>query len=364
MAVVGLLAIITMMVFLIMAVIAKFRKSGGTKRYLLYALISFGAMFIAMIIDISNDEDVPSSSSTEVSTEAEKEKPKEVKKEIILTIDEKPESVLLKTESATIKGSTENADDLKINNEEVALSDDGKFEHQIKLEKGRNDIEIVAISLDDGRMEKVEEISILRVNPTLTLNVEDATSKSNTFKIEGSTEPEAKVIVYKGDKEVANATSNSEGDFGAEVDTTDEGEHKFTVKVSKEDYQDFESNVTVTRELSEEEKAAAKRASAQTIPFSKLEKNPDRLAGEYVKYKGQIVQILEEGESTTIRMSVTQESYGWSVKDIIMVQYDDLTDFVEEDVVTVYGEIFGGHTYQSTAGWDISIPLVYADSVE
>lgn len=361
MAIVGAVAIIIMMVFLVMAGIAKLRKNGSPKRYLLLALSSFGVMVIAMIIDISNDGNVPS--STEVSTEkVEKEKPKE--KEITLTIDEKPERVLLKTEAATIHGTTKNADTLKINNKDVALSEDGTFEHEIKLVEGDNNITLIASNSDKDLTEKVESILIVRQNPPSVLNVGDATSKSNKFRIEGSTEFEANVTVFKGDKEVANVKSNSDGDFGAEVDTVEEGKHEFTVKVSKEDYQDSEENVTITRELSEKEKAAAKRASAQTIPFSKLEKNPDRLAGEYVKYQGQIVQILEEGESTTIRMSVTQESYGWSVKDIIMVQYYGLTDFVEEDVVTVYGEIFGSHTYQSTAGWDISIPLIMADSVE
>ncbi|MFB5285434.1 hypothetical protein [Peribacillus sp. Hz7] len=334
------------------------RKNGKVKKNLLYALISFAAIFVAVIIDIANDPEVPS--STEVSKETEeKEKPKE--KEITLTIDEKPEKVLLKTETATILGSTKNAETLKINDEDVTLSEDGKFKHDVKLEKGENNIKIVATNSDK---EKVEEISILRENPTLTLEVNDSTSKSSEFELKGKTETDTKVVVYKGDQEITNTISNDDGEFSVKVNTEKEGKHEFTVKVSKTDYNDSEKSVKITRELSEKEKAAAKRASAKTIEFKRLEKNPDRHAGEYVKYQGEIVQILEEGNSTTLRLSVTKESYGWSMNDIIMVQYDDLTDFIEDDVVTVYGTVFGGYSYKSQAGWDITVPLIMTDSVE
>ena len=50
--------------------------------------------------------------------------------------------------------------------------------------------------------------------------------------------------------------------------------------------------------------------------------------------------------------------------DIIFVEYAGLTEFVEDDVVTVYGEIYGTYSYTSQAGWEISLPGLIADSIE
>ncbi|MBR8646364.1 hypothetical protein KEH51_29255 [[Brevibacterium] frigoritolerans] len=83
-----------------------------------------------------------------------------------------------------------------------------------------------------------------------------------------------------------------------------------------------------------------------------------------MKYTGQIVQILEGDGSTNIRLAVSKDSYGWSYDDIIYIEYDGTTDFVDEDVVTVYGEIYGDYSYTSQAGYEIHLPGMIAESVE
>ncbi|WP_338452531.1 hypothetical protein R4Z09_12010 [Niallia oryzisoli] len=109
---------------------------------------------------------------------------------------------------------------------------------------------------------------------------------------------------------------------------------------------------------------AAKRSTAKTIDFPHLEKNPDRYAGEYVTYTGEIVQILEGNGTTNIRLSVTKESYGYSYNDLVFVEYAGYTDFVEGDIVTIYGTVYGSYSYESQAGYNISLPGIIADSVE
>ena len=86
---------------------------------------------------------------------------------------------------------------------------------------------------------------------------------------------------------------------------------------------------------------------------------------DYVKYTGKILQISEGLFKTSIRLSVTKSSYGWySANDVIWVEYIGSTNFVEEDIVTVYGEITGTHSYTSIAGWKITIPSMDADTIE
>ncbi|MDA5560634.1 hypothetical protein PJK55_07835 [Exiguobacterium sp. MMG028] len=100
-----------------------------------------------------------------------------------------------------------------------------------------------------------------------------------------------------------------------------------------------------------------------TIEFKHLNKGADRYAGEAVRFKGEIVQIQEDGEGSTIRLAVTQTSYGWSPNDIIMLYYPELTDFFTDDVVTIDGYVVGDYTYTSQAGWDITVPLINAEQV-
>ncbi|MBN8208921.1 hypothetical protein JI666_09205 [Bacillus sp. NTK071] len=111
------------------------------------------------------------------------------------------------------------------------------------------------------------------------------------------------------------------------------------------------------------EELAEKKANAEPIEFKQLEKNPDRYTGEYVKYTGEIVQIIESDDYTNIRLAVTKDSYGYSFDEIIYIEYDGLTEFVEEDVVTIYGTVYGSHDYTSQAGYELSIPGVLADEI-
>ncbi|WP_312093819.1 toxin regulator [Niallia sp.] len=117
-------------------------------------------------------------------------------------------------------------------------------------------------------------------------------------------------------------------------------------------------------EAKAKKEAEEKRANAKPIEYDQLKKNPDRHAGEYVKYEGQIVQIMEGDNLTQIRLAVTKDSYGWDINDLIFVEYDGYTDFVEDDVVTIYGEVYGAYSYTSQAGWEITLPAVMAEKIE
>lgn len=109
---------------------------------------------------------------------------------------------------------------------------------------------------------------------------------------------------------------------------------------------------------------AEKKANAQPIEYAQLIKNPDRHAGTYVKYKGEIIQIQEGNGLTVIRLAVTPTSYGYDFNDVIWVEYEGYTDYVDGDTITVYGEIFGSHSYTSQAGWDITVPALIAEEFE
>lgn len=156
----------------------------------------------------------------------------------------------------------------------------------------------------------------------------------------------------------------------ADAEIKAEKERLAAEKAAKEkaEAEKAEQERIAAEEKAKQEKLAAEEAERQkyerTIDFAHLNKNADKYAGEPYKFYGQIVQIMESNNYTTIRMSVTQTSYGWSSSDIIYVEYDGTTDFVEDDVITVYGTVFGSHSYTSQAGYNISLPAVIAKQIK
>ncbi|MCZ7663989.1 MAG: zinc-ribbon domain-containing protein [Thermoleophilia bacterium] len=100
--------------------------------------------------------------------------------------------------------------------------------------------------------------------------------------------------------------------------------------------------------------------STKTIDFKVLDKNPNKYVGERLRFAGEIAQIMEEDDNTTIRLAVTETSYGYDYDDIVMIFYPGTMDAYEEDIIRVWGEGNGDYTYTSQAGWEITVPLVLA----
>ncbi|WP_157827632.1 hypothetical protein [Niallia nealsonii] len=61
---------------------------------------------------------------------------------------------------------------------------------------------------------------------------------------------------------------------------------------------------------------------------------------------------------------MTKESYGYDVSDVVYITYAGTTEFVEEDIVTVYGTVKGSHTYEPQAGHQITLPHIEAEFIE
>lgn len=422
-----LASFLAFIVFLIVSIIGFIKKNGKGKKNIQIAGICFLVSFFALITETIVNP---------------------VPQEISLKVTNKiPEEVESTQETITVKGTVENADQLKVNNKIVTIEDD-TFSADVDLEEGENSIIIFAsneeynkelkydvtrayppvelnisydsnievpsyslkgtvqpgatviLNKDGSKVEEVTsddngafsfnldtkaegtynyvvnaskegftdeqmDVSITRTIPDIPLTVSyDSEIQVPSYTIKGTTEPGATVTITKSEKKLNQATAGKDGNFSFKVDTKEKGDYKYTIKATKENFKEQSKEVAFTRTLSAKEEAQAKRANAKTISFDKLNKNPDRYKGEYVKYRGEIVQIMEGSGMTQIRLSVTPTSYGWSASDIIYVTYIGYTDFVDEDVVTIYGEVSGSYTYTSQAGWDITLPLVIADSIE
>lgn len=140
-----------------------------------------------------------------------------------------------------------------------------------------------------------------------------------------------------------------------------------TESISLEEAKDIDDKIEEDKEkaeeeeerLEEEQRLKEEKAEYKELDFKQLDKNPDKHSGELVKYSGRIVQIIEGESSSDIRLGLGE--YG---SDVIYIYFDDVTEFVEDDNITVYGEVVGSYTYDTAVGGQMTVPLISADIIE
>lgn len=121
-----------------------------------------------------------------------------------------------------------------------------------------------------------------------------------------------------------------------------------------------------------EEKAAADAAAAKAaeeargyetgITYDQLARTPDDFAGQKVKFYGRVVQVMEGGSSTQIRLAADDNS-----DTMLYCEYDPSivpSRILEDDYITIYGTSAGTITYQSTMGGNITIPGISVDKID
>jgi len=97
-----------------------------------------------------------------------------------------------------------------------------------------------------------------------------------------------------------------------------------------------------------------KSSCRDDITFQQLDSNAYNYEGQKVTYQGTVVQVVSQYE---FRIDVGSS-------DIIYVIAEDYTSLVEDDLVQFWGKVNGYQTYESTAGYQITIPEVSAKYIE
>lgn len=108
------------------------------------------------------------------------------------------------------------------------------------------------------------------------------------------------------------------------------------------------------------------KSQCKNISYDDLARTPDSYTGQNIKFTGKIIQVVDNGTSAIYRINVTQGDYEiW--EDTVLVSYvyeNGQSRFLEDDIVTFYGEYAGLTTYTSTMGGDITIPSVSAAYID
>ncbi len=104
------------------------------------------------------------------------------------------------------------------------------------------------------------------------------------------------------------------------------------------------------------------KSLCKEITYDELARNGNNLIGEKVRIKGQIIQVsYDEGiGKSEYRVATKEDEFGLWFDDVVYLFYDhsDNAKLLEDDIITIYGEISGDYTYESVGGGNITIPSI------
>lgn len=99
------------------------------------------------------------------------------------------------------------------------------------------------------------------------------------------------------------------------------------------------------------------KSECKPLDYKQMEKNSAKFFGDPVCVNGSVFQIMEDGKYGLILMHV-DDDYG----QILAVMYEGSNDIVEDDYITVYGNATIDYSYESQAGYQLTVPCVLAES--
>ena len=95
----------------------------------------------------------------------------------------------------------------------------------------------------------------------------------------------------------------------------------------------------------------------KVVPYAELFRNSDKYIGEYVRFTGEVVQVLGEPGNWNLRVNVTKYGeYSTYYKDTVYVISTAKERVIENDIIEFTGLSTGVITYESTLGGNITIP--------
>ena len=118
--------------------------------------------------------------------------------------------------------------------------------------------------------------------------------------------------------------------------------------------------------LSPEEYETKYKQECQEYSFEEIARNPEKYVDTYGKYTGKIIQVIEDGNNFQYRINTVWDGYGYYDGTIyaFYTRKPDEGKFLEDDVVTIYGQNQGTVTYESVLGAEITLPCVSIEYIE
>lgn len=127
--------------------------------------------------------------------------------------------------------------------------------------------------------------------------------------------------------------------------------------------------VTESYSLSAEERESYLRNNCGSYSYDEIARNPGSYEGKYAKFTGKVIQVQQSELygilAYVMRVNVTKTRYSYT--DTVYVTYyaaQDDTRILEDDIITMYGELTGEKTYTTVMGASVTIPSFTASYVD
>ena len=135
------------------------------------------------------------------------------------------------------------------------------------------------------------------------------------------------------------------------------------LQVLKEEEQRKEQEEKEKKEKEEREF----KESCQAYTFEEIARNPVNFKGTHVKVTGEVVQVIQDSNSTNLRVNITKKgTYSTYYTDTIYVVYHQEygeDKILENDIVTIYGISQGDSSYTTVLGSNITLPNIKAEYI-
>lgn len=104
----------------------------------------------------------------------------------------------------------------------------------------------------------------------------------------------------------------------------------------------------------------------KTYEYKNIARDPHLYQGKMARFTGQVIQVMESGNSVVLRVNVTKSTYGYN--DTVFVTYTKKSSqesrILEDDIVTLYGTLEGLKSYETIFGATVTIPAMEAKYID
>lgn len=121
--------------------------------------------------------------------------------------------------------------------------------------------------------------------------------------------------------------------------------------------------------LSAEEIEDSYKASCEKYSYKEIARNPGAYDGKYAKFTGEVIQVQQQEFLGlliyVLRVDVTKT--GRYYQDTVYVTYtanEGDPRILEDDIITMYGQLTGEKTYETVLGASITIPSFDAEYID
>lgn len=225
-----------------------------------------------------------------------------------------------------------------------------------------------------------------RMEPYEKLELADAKKKSSDLeksdsvmdKIEGLPETTSLSIDHKGQVEEArklfNTLTKDQKGYADEqalvekenkIKELEETAKKEAEAKAEQERKEAEAKAEQERKKAEEEqrkKEEEARGYDTGITYDQLARTPDDFSFKKVKFYGKVIQVMEDDETTQIRLAVND-----NYDTVMLCEYSSSIvsqRVLEDDHITVSGTSMGLISYKSTMGGTITIPSVLVKKID